>query len=180
MPRGIHICRYPIFAAIFAVAAAFGQSPAPSPSASGNPRELQRQVQQLKQENQQLKQENQRLRELLTQGNTTKPTTTPAKPATARSVQTAPPGDTVRDVPIPPGLVDWSLDEPAANTGKGAGGKAAGQRKATAGSNDQQSLTHWLTTSSNKRHNSSCRWFKNSNGRPCRANEGIPCKICGG
>jgi Tfp pilus assembly protein PilV len=44
----------------------------------------------------------------------------------------------------------------------------------------QQELTHWLTLSSNKRHNSSCRWFKTSKGRPCRADEGIPCKICGG
>jgi Tfp pilus assembly protein PilV len=44
----------------------------------------------------------------------------------------------------------------------------------------QQELTHWLTSSSNKRHNSSCRWFKTSKGRPCRADEGIPCKICGG
>lgn len=43
-----------------------------------------------------------------------------------------------------------------------------------------QGLTHWLTTSSNKRHNSSCRWYRNSKGRPCRADEGIPCKICGG
>jgi type II secretory pathway pseudopilin PulG len=55
-----------------------------------------------------------------------------------------------------------------------------GQTDATAGSNDQQSLTHWLTTSSSKRHNSSCRWYRTSHGRPCRADEGIPCKICGG
>jgi hypothetical protein len=45
---------------------------------------------------------------------------------------------------------------------------------------DQQGLTHWLTSSSNKRHNSSCRWYRNSHGRPCRPDEGIPCKICGG
>src|SRR5262245_1551895 len=45
---------------------------------------------------------------------------------------------------------------------------------------DQQGLTHWLTLSSSKRHNSGCRYYRNSHGRPCRADEGIPCKICGG
>jgi hypothetical protein len=39
---------------------------------------------------------------------------------------------------------------------------------------------YWLTTSSNKRHNSSCRYFENSRGRYCGTNEGIPCKLCGG
>jgi hypothetical protein len=167
------IYTYAMFATIFALSAAFGQSPAPSSAGSPNVQELQKQLQQLKQENQ-------LLRELLTQGNTT--TTAPVKPATARSTQTAALGGMVRKVSPPPGLIgdDWDLDDPAANAGKGAGGKAAGQRKATAGSNDQQSLTHWLTTSSNKRHNSSCRWYRTSRGQPCRADEGIPCKICGG
>ena len=138
-------------------------------------------LQELQKRLQQLKEENQLLRELLTQGNTTT-ATAPVKPATANSAaQTAAPGDVVRDVPIPAGLIgDWNLDDPAANAGKGAGGKAARQRKATARSNDQQSLTHWITSSSNKRHNSSCRWYRTSHGRPCRADEGIPCKICGG
>ena len=45
---------------------------------------------------------------------------------------------------------------------------------------DQQGLTHWLTLSSSKRHNSSCRYYRNSRGRPCRADEGIPCMKCGG
>jgi hypothetical protein len=49
----------------------------------------------------------------------------------------------------------------------------------TTASQDQQ-LTHWLTISSGKRHNSTCRWYHNSRGRPCRADEGTPCKICGG
>jgi micrococcal nuclease len=38
----------------------------------------------------------------------------------------------------------------------------------------------WLTRSSNKRHNSGCKHYRNTNGRPCGADEGIPCKICGG
>jgi hypothetical protein len=58
---------------------------------------------------------------------------------------------------------------------------ATGQTTSTVATNtQQQELTHWLTTASNKRHNSSCRWYKASNGRPCRADEGIPCKKCGG
>jgi hypothetical protein len=47
-------------------------------------------------------------------------------------------------------------------------------------STDRQGLTHWLTSSSSKRHNASCRYFQSSKGRPCTATEGIPCKICGG
>jgi hypothetical protein len=43
-----------------------------------------------------------------------------------------------------------------------------------------EELTHWLTSSSGKRHNNTCRWYHNSRGRPCRADEGTPCKICGG
>lgn len=40
--------------------------------------------------------------------------------------------------------------------------------------------SHWLTTSSRKRHNERCRYYKTGNGRPCGPDEGIPCKICGG
>jgi hypothetical protein len=40
--------------------------------------------------------------------------------------------------------------------------------------------THWMTYSSSKRHNRYCRWFMNSNGRPCLPSEGIACKVCGG
>jgi hypothetical protein len=56
----------------------------------------------------------------------------------------------------------------------------APQTAAASGITDQKALTHWLTISSNKRHNSSCRWFEDSKGRHCRADEGIPCKKCGG
>jgi endonuclease YncB( thermonuclease family) len=38
----------------------------------------------------------------------------------------------------------------------------------------------WLTTSSGIRHNSTCRYYKKSKGRPCAANEGQPCQKCGG
>ncbi len=40
--------------------------------------------------------------------------------------------------------------------------------------------THWLTIKSGIRHNSNCRYFKNSKGRMCTKDEGRACKICGG
>ncbi len=39
---------------------------------------------------------------------------------------------------------------------------------------------YWLTESSGIRHNSACRYYKKSKGRPCAAGEGQPCKKCGG
>jgi len=49
-------------------------------------------------------------------------------------------------------------------------------------SNDQPkaAMSYWLSTNSNKRHNSGCQWYEKSKGRACTANEGIACKICGG
>jgi hypothetical protein len=44
----------------------------------------------------------------------------------------------------------------------------------------QLTPTHWLTFPSNERHNRNCFWYRSGQGRPCQANEGIPCKICGG
>lgn len=41
--------------------------------------------------------------------------------------------------------------------------------------------THWLNTSGNVRHNSSCRWYgATKRGRYCGATEGRACGICGG
>lgn len=40
-------------------------------------------------------------------------------------------------------------------------------------------LTHWLSKAG-VRHNSSCRYYKKSNGQPCTAGDGKPCKVCGG
>jgi len=41
--------------------------------------------------------------------------------------------------------------------------------------------TYWLNTSTNTRHNNTCRFYKKTEqGRPCTANEGTACKICGG
>jgi len=39
---------------------------------------------------------------------------------------------------------------------------------------------YWLTIKSNVRHNSKCKYYQHSKGRPCDKDEGRPCKICGG
>lgn len=73
-------------------------------------------------------------------------------------------------------LLATSLGQPS--------GTAATQTTSTAIASpqtvQQQSTGYWITSSSRKRHNSSCRYYQSSNGRPCTADEGIPCKICGG
>lgn len=45
---------------------------------------------------------------------------------------------------------------------------------------DRNETGYWLTSSSNKRHYKTCRYYKNSIGRFCGSNDGIPCMICGG
>jgi hypothetical protein len=41
--------------------------------------------------------------------------------------------------------------------------------------------SHWLNTNTGERHNSSCRWYRNTkNGRMCGPNEGDTCEQCGG
>lgn len=44
----------------------------------------------------------------------------------------------------------------------------------------EQEGGYWITTSSGIRHNSGCRYYRNSKGRPCGPNEGRACRICGG
>jgi hypothetical protein len=43
----------------------------------------------------------------------------------------------------------------------------------------EESGDYWLSSTS-KRHNSSCRYYKSSKGRPCGAKDGVACKLCGG
>jgi hypothetical protein len=45
---------------------------------------------------------------------------------------------------------------------------------------ESDSGAYWLTTSSRKRHNEKCRYYKTSKGRSCGPNEGVPCGVCGG
>ena len=40
--------------------------------------------------------------------------------------------------------------------------------------------TGYRCTKSGKRHNSSCRYYRTTNGRPCGPHDGTPCKLCGG
>jgi cell shape-determining protein MreC len=47
-------------------------------------------------------------------------------------------------------------------------------------SSDQQETGYWMTISSGKRHNKTCRYYKGSKGRFCKPDEGVACKICGG
>ena len=45
---------------------------------------------------------------------------------------------------------------------------------------DLKGGTYWITINSGIRHNPTCRWYKNSKGRPCTIKEGRACKVCGG
>lgn len=40
--------------------------------------------------------------------------------------------------------------------------------------------TGYWCTKSNKRHNSSCRYYKTPGGRSCGPDDGTACKLCGG
>lgn len=42
-------------------------------------------------------------------------------------------------------------------------------------------IGYWLNSSSNTRHNSTCKWYKNTKrGKACNKSEGKACGICGG
>ena len=56
----------------------------------------------------------------------------------------------------------------------------AGNKIAQPPASNECTDEYWLTTSSKKRHNSKCRNYKKTKGRPCTKDEGTPCKICGG
>lgn len=46
---------------------------------------------------------------------------------------------------------------------------------------EKAEYTHWLNTTSDVRHNSTCRYFeKTAGGQPCKPDEGFPCGLCGG
>lgn len=58
--------------------------------------------------------------------------------------------------------------------------QVGGARTNQATAEVESQLTHWFTTSSGKRHNSHCRYFKTTEGRLCGPDEGKACKLCGG
>ncbi len=70
----------------------------------------------------------------------------------------------------PPAVIEAAVQTPSAPTAP-----SATSPPVSAASGDR-----WLTASSGVRHNSTCRYYKKSKGRPCTANEGQPCKKCGG
>jgi hypothetical protein len=49
-----------------------------------------------------------------------------------------------------------------------------------ASSNTVVDAKYWITTSTGKRHNSTCKYFKKSKGYQTNEKIGSPCKICGG
>ena len=74
-----------------------------------------------------------------------------------------------------------------ANTNAGNLGRASHSRVATASNlasaaqvKQQSEQRYWLTIKSGIRHNSTCRYYRNSKGRACGPNEGRACKVCGG
>lgn len=60
------------------------------------------------------------------------------------------------------------------------GQSSHGEKQVQPSAGSESADGYWLTTSSKKRHNSKCRNYKKTKGRPCTKGEGTPCKICGG
>jgi hypothetical protein len=139
-----------VFGALLLTSLSCGQSP--SSDSASNVEELRKQVLQLKEENQQLKEENQRLRALLTEAGPSQNKSSQAAEKEFRPQTGAPSRNAVPSYAAPV---------------QKSGGR-------------QLTPTHWLTFPSNERHNRNCFWYHTGQGRPCQANEGIPCKICGG
>ena len=54
------------------------------------------------------------------------------------------------------------------------GAEARGSNAAT-----EKESGFWLSDTG-KRHNAGCQYFRKSKGKPCGANEGAACKVCGG
>jgi hypothetical protein len=116
-----------------------------------DPPDLQKVNAQLKAENDSLKQEIQSLRKLLATGSTS-PIETKTEPKISPAKETVSPETASPETASP----ETASPETAVTTG------------------------FWLTTSSKKRHNNSCKYYKSSKGSECGPNDGSPCKSCGG
>ena len=116
-----------------------------------DPPDLQKVNAQLKAENDSLKQEIQSLRKLLATGSTS-PIETKTEPKISPAKETASPETASPETASP----ETASPETAITTG------------------------FWLTTSSKKRHNNFCKYYKSSKGSECGPNDGSPCKSCGG
>ena len=113
--------------------------------------EIRQQLEKLKSENAALKQENQVLRKLVFERQNA-PQPPPVSSPKPSSVSTPPPTE-----PYTPSPARVVPTKPSSGA-----------------------VEYWITTSSGKRHNSGCRYFQTSRGRPGEATEGTACKICGG
>jgi hypothetical protein len=60
------------------------------------------------------------------------------------------------------------------------GGSTIESKPSKQGKAEASADGEWWLSSSGKRHNSGCRYYKTSKGRACGANDGVPCKVCGG
>ena len=114
--------------------------------------EIRQQLEKLKSENVALKQENQVLRKLVFERQNA-PQPPPLSSPTPSSVST----------PLPPTTPSTPSAARVVPTKPSSG-----------------AVEYWITTSSSKRHNSGCKYFQTSRGRPGAATEGTACKICGG
>ena len=114
--------------------------------------EIRQQLEKLKSENVALKQENQVLRKLVFERQNA-PQPPPVSSPTPSSVST----------PLPPAASSTPSAARVVPTKPSSG-----------------AVEYWITTSSSKRHNSGCKYFQTSRGRPGAATEGTACKICGG
>lgn len=115
--------------------------------------EIRIQLEKLKSENAALKQENQVLRKLVFEKQSSSaPQSATPPPITSTST----PSPTPPTPPPNPSPVRLAPSKPSS------------------------AAEYWITTSSGKRHNSGCRYFGTSRGRPGGATEGTACKICGG
>jgi len=76
--------------------------------------------------------------------------------------------------------VEGNVATPPATPATPATNSISGVQTNQTYSETEGQLTHWFTTSSGKRHNSRCRYFKTTEGRPCGPDEGKACKLCGG
>lgn len=72
------------------------------------------------------------------------------------------------------------LVAPASSTAASPAPQVSGSQRTAPSQQQQQQTGYWLTTGSGVRHNSNCRYYMTTKGRPCGPNEGRACKICGG
>jgi hypothetical protein len=75
----------------------------------------------------------------------------------------------------------WSRPDTVAPWEYRKAGRSGGAAKVTDPAPTAGTGEYWLNTKSNVRHNSGCKYFKNTKeGRPCGKDEGKACGICGG